>query len=48
MMPGFPELLATNLNLEIAPLEIFSNLNGNIPAKDHLLYPVVAGLAKKK
>lgn len=47
MMPGFPELLATNFNLEVAPLDIFSGITGNIPEKDHLLYPVVIGLAKK-
>lgn len=48
MMPGFPEVLAANFNLEIAPLDIFANIQGNIPEKDHLLYPVAIGLAKKK
>ena len=48
MMPGFPELLAVNFNLEINPLGIFSNIGGNIPEKDHLLYPIAVGLAKKK
>ncbi len=47
MMPGFPELLATNFNLEIAPVDVFNNISGNIPQKDQLLYPVVVGLAKK-
>ena len=48
LMPGFPELLAANLNLEIIPMDIFSDMTGNIPDKDHLLYPVAAGLAKRK
>lgn len=47
LMPGFPELLATNFNLEVAPLNIFGNITGNIPEKNHLLYPVAIGLAKK-
>lgn len=47
MMPGFPELLAANFNLEIAPLDVFGNISGAIPEKNHLLYSVAVGLAKK-
>ena len=48
LMPGFPELLAANLNLEIVPLDIFAGLTGTLPENAQLLYPVAAGLAKRK
>ncbi|MBQ6436364.1 pilus assembly protein PilM [bacterium] len=47
LMPSFPELLATNLNLEIVPLDIFADLTGEIPQKDQLLFPVASGLIKR-
>lgn len=47
LMPGFPELLAANLNLDIQPLDVFKKLNGSLPEKDHLLFPVAAGLIKR-
>jgi type IV pilus assembly protein PilM len=47
LMPGFPELLSANLNLEVLPLNIFDGLTGNIP-ENQLLYPVAAGLSKRK
>jgi type IV pilus assembly protein PilM len=48
LMPGFPELLAANLNLEVIQLNIFNELTGNVPQEDQLLYPVAAGLTKRK
>lgn len=48
LMPGFPELLAANLNLEILPLDVFAGFSGELPDKDQLLYIVAGGLAKRK
>jgi type IV pilus assembly protein PilM len=48
LTPGFPELLATNLGIEVTPLDVFANLTGALPEKDHLLFPVAAGLTKRK
>jgi len=48
LMPGFPELLATNLNLEIIPLDVFAGLTGEIPTTGQLAFSVAAGLAKRK
>ena len=48
LMPGFPELLAANLNLEIIPLDIFGSQSGDIPETGQLLYGVAGGLAKRK
>ncbi len=48
LMPGFPELLAANLNLEIIPLDIFSTAQGAVPEKDQLLYPIAYGLTKRQ
>ena len=47
-MPGLMEFLMENLNLEIMPAAPFYGLEGNLPVDNLLLYPVVAGLAKKK
>ncbi len=47
LMPGFSEFLRLNLNLEIAPVEVFSNITGNIPKDNHLIYSPSLGLAKK-
>lgn len=47
LMPGFSELLAANLNLEIIPLNVFANLTGNIPQESQLLYPIATGLLKR-
>jgi Tfp pilus assembly PilM family ATPase len=46
--PGFLEFLMTNLNLEILPAEPFYGLMGQVAMDNLLMYPVVAGLAKKK
>jgi type IV pilus assembly protein PilM len=48
LMPGFPELLAANLGIEVTPLETFVDLTGAIPERDHLLFPIATGLIKKK
>ncbi len=48
MMPGFPELLAANLNLEVLPLGVFDNTVGSIPENNHLIYAVASGLTKRK
>jgi Tfp pilus assembly PilM family ATPase len=46
--PGLMEFLMENLSLEIMPAAPFYGLEGNLPVENLLLYPVAAGLAKKK
>ena len=48
LMPGFPELLAANLNIEIQPLDIFATLTGEIPENNQLIFGVAGGLTKRK
>jgi len=47
-MPGFPELLAANLNLEIRALNVFDGLTGEIPAENQLIHTITSGLIKRK